>query len=186
MDINECKLRLSKARYILTTRCEYIDDVRVLGPYVYITMRMSSSRRINQEIEKFIHSIGSIAAFAIRKDTSTNLLVMGTISSDDITKTHHTNDIESRDGKFYRVDSRVGFRVRIPRNSCFNINVQSSGEFLDKVYSKSFNIGFVCPKMSSGKMPYIRGLISLLGSSGEMLSKDGSFKRRHSGCFFAL
>ena len=184
--IKKCKQRLSKAKYVFTTRIEYIDDILVLNCFIYITMRSSSSTRVNNEIERFINlnEKKEMAVFALRKDTSTNLLAVGLIRREDVSIINPDPSIliKSDNGKFYRVNgSRPAFRIRIKRGSCFNVDVKNSSEFLNKIMNGS--IGFVCPKMSSGKTPYKRGLLSLLGSRGKTRSEDERYNRRNATCF---
>lgn len=178
-----CKSLLADIRFVMCTLCKFV-EVRVTPEHVYITMRASSSARVNKEIKNFM-AVESKAVFAIRKDTSTNLLVIGVVSGKDIAFLG-SDEVYSSDGKFYR-RTEDSFRIKIKKNSCFNINVKDSHDFLDRVNNRSFgSIGFVCPKMSDGKMPYVRGLISLLGKGGERLAKKGGFNRCHSSCFIKL
>lgn len=170
---------ISKANFILNTRLEYIVKVRVVDDVLYIDMKSSTSSNINRRIKHFMLSGTGVAVFALRKDTSTNLLVLGTLERSDLTFVR--SNIESRNGKFYRDFDQ--FRVRL-RNA-FNVNIKTSSEFVEKVRCGK-HLGFVCPKMSFGKMPYVRGLISLLGETGANLAKNGNFNLRHSGCFVEI
>ena len=191
IDDKKCKNKLSKAKCIFATRMKFIDEIRVFKYYIYITMQTSTSTRVNREIEDFIRlKTKKTAAFALRKDTSTNLLVIGVISTKDIIKIEPTNKIiiRSENGKFYRVNgSKPAFRICIQKEPCFNIGVKTSYEFMEKVCRKTTgSIGFVCPKMSSGKTPFVRGLISLLGNQGKIQAIDGSYNRKNISCFIKL
>lgn len=173
---------ISKANFILNTRLEYVVGVQVLEDTIYIDMKSSSSSRINRSIRQFMFSGNQVAAFALRKNTSTNLLLMGTLRGQDVT--FASTKVESSNGKFYRHVEQ--FRVRLKKISMFNLNsVISSAEFFRKVEIGS-GVGVICPKMTSGKMPYVRGLISLLGVTGSNLSKHRNFNIRHSGCFVKI
>ena len=173
---------ISKANFILNTRLEYVVGVPVLEDTIYIDMKSSSSSRINRSIRQFMFSGNQVAAFALRKNTSTNLLLMGTLRGQDVT--FASTKVESSNGKFYRHVEQ--FRVRLKKISMFNLNsVISSAEFFRKVEIGS-GVGVICPKMTSGKMPYVRGLISLLGVTGSNLSKHRNFNIRHSGCFVKI
>lgn len=183
--MNTSKKRLSKAKYIFTTRVKFIDEIRVFKCFIYITMQKSTSIRVNREIEKFIQlKTNTLAAFALRKDTSTNLLALGVVSNGDITDIEPSITIRSNNGKFYKVLNKPAFRIRIQKETCFNVGVSNSSELLERINSRS--IGFVCPKMSSGKTPYVRGLLSLMGSKGKTQSKDGKYNRKNISCFVKL
>lgn len=172
---------ISEANCILSTRLEYIVRVSVSDEYLYIYMKSSTSSRINKRIKHFIVSGTGMAVFALRKDTSTNLLVLGTLERSDLSFAEAA--VESRNGKFFRDFDQ--FRVRLKKTPSFNLNITSAKEFVDKVRCGS-GVGLKCPKMSSGKMPYVRGLISLLGETGADLAKNGRFNLRHSGCFVEI
>ena len=174
---------VSKANFILSTRLEYVVDVKVLEDVIYVDMKSSTSSRINKSIRRFMVSDDGVAVFALRKNTSTNLLVLGVLKGDDVTFIPDSCTIESRNGKFYR--ELTQFRVRLTKNSGFNLDISSSSEFLANV-ERGTGVGVVCPKMASGQMPYVRGLISLLGVAGCHLSKNGRYSLRHSGCFVKI
>lgn len=175
---------ISKANFILNTRLEYVVGVQVLEDSIYIDMKSSASSRINKSIRQFMFS-GSevVAVFALRKNTSRNLLVMGTLRGEDVTFAPGFT-VESSNGNFYRQAKQ--YRVRLKKRSAFNTSsIISSEDFLQKV-EHGYGIGVFCPKMASGKMPYVRGLISLLGATGSKLSKKGTFNVRHTGCFVKI
>lgn len=174
---------ISKANFILNTRLEYVVQVKVVENAIYIDMMPSTSSRINRSIRHFMVSGNeqNVAVFALRKNTSTNLLVLGLLRAEDVTFV--PGKIESRNGKFYREVTQ--FRVRLKKKSVFNLNITSSAEFIEKV-ERGSGVGVVCPKMASGKMPYVRGLISLLGETGHYLSQSGKYNIRHSGCFVKI
>jgi len=185
MDCKNCKKKLSKAKYVFTTRIKFIDEIRVFKCFIYITMQKSTSIRVNRDIENFIKlKKKTLAAFALRKDTSTNLLTLGVVSNGDITSIEPSISIQSNNGKFYKVLNKPTFRIRVQKEKCFNVDVKDSLELLERINSK--RIGFVCPKMSSGKTPYVRGLLSLLGPKGKILSKDGRYNRKNISCFIKL
>lgn len=181
--------KISEANFILNTRLEYVIGVSIdnVEDVVYVDMKSSSSSKINRSLKEFMVSDSGVAVFAVRKDTSTNLIVLGTVSGEDVTFVPATCVPESSNGKFYMVkDSwKTGIRIKLKRKSEFNLNVTTPAEFFEKVRRGS-GLGLVCPKMSFGKMPFVRGLISLFGVSGSVLSFKGNFNVRHSGCFVKI
>lgn len=175
---------VSKANYILNTRLEYVVDVVVEEEVIYVDMMSSTSSRINHSIEDFVSGLDGIAVFALRKDTSTNLLVLGVLKAQDVTYVPGSFEVESMNGKFYR--NLKHFRVRLKKMSAFNTEkVTCKSEFYRMVRGGS-GLGVVCPKMSFGKMPFVRGLISLLGDIGWKLAENGNYSARHSGCFVKI
>lgn len=174
---------ISKANFILNTRLEYVVAVHVLQNSIYIDMKSSASSRINKCIRNFMVSGSGIAVFAVRKNTSRNLLVLGVLRGEDVTFVPGSSKIKSRNGKFYR--DITEFRVRLKKDDNFNLNIRDTTEFFEKV-ERGVGMGIVCPKMASGKMPYVRGLISLLGVTGHHLSKNGGYNIRRSGCFVEI
>lgn len=174
---------IAKANFIFNTRLEYIVDVNVVENAIYIDMKSSTSSRINKNIRRFMVSGKGSAVFALRKNTSRNLLIFGVLKGEDVTFVPDSLVVQSRNGKFYREVTQ--FRVRLKKKPIFNLNIKDETEFYEKV-ERGSGVGVVCPKMSSGKMPYVRGLISLLGATGSHLSKDGKYNIRHSGCFVKI
>ncbi|CAM9134362.1 unnamed protein product [Sphacelaria rigidula] len=177
---------VSKASYILNTRLKYVVDVVVLEDTIFVDMMSSTSSRINRSIRDFMSGVPSdgVAVFALRKDTSTNLLLLGVLEMEDVTCVPGSFEVESRDGKFYRHLKQ--FRVRVKKKSEFNTeHVTCKSHFYDMVKNCS-GLGVVCPKMSFGRMPFVRGLISLLGDAGCKVAENGNFSVRHSGCFVKI
>ena len=174
---------IARANFILNTRLEYVVEVNVVENAIYIDMKSSTSSRINKNIKRFMVSGKGVAVFALRKNTSRNLLVLGVLRGHDVTFVPGSMKVESRNGKFYREVTQ--FRVRLKKVPLFNLNIKNKEEFYKKV-DRGSGVGVVCPKMASGKMPYVRGLMSLLGKTGSHMSKDGKYNIRHSGCFVKI
>lgn len=184
---------VSNASFILNTRLEFVLDVTVLEDTIFVDMMSSTSSRINRGIRDFMSGIPSdgVAVFALRKDTSCNLLLLGVLRMEDVTYVPDSFEVESRDGKFYRHLKK--FRVRLKKKSAFNTeHVTCKSQFYDMVRRSGrgsgvgFGLGVVCPKMSTGKMPFVRGLMSLLGDAGCKVAENGNFSLRHSGCFVKI
>lgn len=171
---------ISEAKFILNTRLEYVVHVEVLDDEIYIYMKSSTSSNINKSIKRFMGGMeDGFAVFALRKDTSTNLLALGMLKGGDL-----TSEIKSTNGRFYRDLELI--RVRLSKSHSFNTaNIASKSEFFRMIKLGS-GLGIVCPKMSFGKMPYVRGLISLLGATGSNVAKNGNFNLRHTGCFIKI
>lgn len=181
-------MSISEAKFILNTRLEYIVDVEVLDDEIHVTMKASTSSKINKSIERFIAGVeGGLAVFALRKDTSTNLLALGMLEGEDLTFGPGSSEVKSTNGRFYR-EWKPGnsILVRLRKNPAFNTaNIACTSEFYQMI-KLGTGLGIVCPKMSFGKMPYVRGLISLLGAAGSIVAKNGNFSLRHSGCFVKI
>ena len=174
---------IAKANFILNTRLEYVVEVNVVDNAIYIDMKSSTSSRINKNIRRFMVSGKGSAVFALRKNTSRNLLILGVLRGEDVTFVPSSLVVGSRNGKFYREVTQ--FRVRLKKVPLFNLDIKDKTEFYRKVEHGS-GVGVVCPKMAFGKMPYVRGLISLLGETGSYMSMDGKYNIRHSGCFVEI
>lgn len=174
---------IARANFIFSTRLEYVVEVNVVQNEIYIDMKSSTSSRINKSIKRFMISGAGVAVFALRKNTSRNLLVLGVLRGQDVTFVPGSMKVKSRNGKFYREAAQ--FRVRLQKQTIFNLHIENKEEFYVKV-NLGFGVGVMCPKMGSGKMPYVRGLISLLGATGSQLSKDGKYNVKYSGCFVKI
>lgn len=174
---------IAEANFMLNTRLEYVTSVSVdnLEDVVYVDMKSSASSKINNLIQHFMSTDSEVAVFAVRKDTSTNLIVLGAVRGKDVSFV--PGEIESFNGKFYMRNKLI--RIKLKQNTEFNFDVTTPAEFFEKV-KRGSGLGLVCPKMSFGKMPFVRGLISLFGVPGSHLAGNGNFNIRHSGCFIKI
>ena len=104
---------IARANFILNTRLEYVVEVNVVENAIYIDMKSSTSSRINKNIKRFMVSGKGVAVFALRKNTSRNLLVLGVLRGHDVTFVPGSMKVESRNGKFNREVTQ--FRVRLKK-----------------------------------------------------------------------
>ena len=104
---------IARANFILNTRLEYIVEVVVDENAIYVDMKSSTSSRINKNIKRFMVSGKGVAVFALRKNTSRNLLALGLLRGQDVTFVPGSIKVKSRNGKFYREVAQ--FRVRLVR-----------------------------------------------------------------------
>ena len=166
-----------------------------------IILSPSKSDNVNNAIESFIRRKSNVTAIVcVRRDTSTNPVIIGVVSPSDVGVVYPSkylvknstsqckllDDVVSfHDGQFYREKVlKKAYIIRVNKYGPFNVDVESITQFENRLFrAHDGAFGFVSPKMSSGKLPFIRGIMSLMGIKAHEKSKDPRLLLRYTSCF---
>ena len=202
-------MRKSICIFSVLLRSKYTHEINIEKEHISIFLSPSKSDRVNHAIECFIRGKSDVTAIVcVRRDTSTNPVVIGVVSPTQVEVVYpskylvkivtnnnngckdslHDDVVSFEKGKFFRKKVlKKAYRIRVKKNGPFNVGVDDFSQFQKRLLrSHAGEFGFVSPKMSSGKLPFVRGIMSLMGDKARDKSKDPRLLLRYTSCFIDL
>lgn len=185
-------------------KSNYVHKIEIEKHHIIILLSPSISSKVNQSIETFIleKHASARAIVNIREDSSKNPIIIGVVSPKDVSivypsRNHkklssddlHDEVIRIKNGSFSREKMlKKAYMIRVAKSSPFNVNVENLAEFEERLAKKAYagDFGFVSPKMSYGKLPFIRGIFSLMGTKANQKSTDPRYLSKYTSCFIDI
>lgn len=178
--------------------------IKIKEKYIVLYISPSTNDKVNDSIESFVKGKKGKAIVSIRKNTSTNPIVLNVVCPDDVHIVYpsrgsvkikrrkddslHDDVIHFKNGKFYRKRVlRKAYKICVKKSEQFNTSISDIQEFMTRLDGAlSGELGFVSPKMSSGKLPFVRGIMSLMGHNGKKQSKDPRLLLKYTSVFIKI